>query len=586
MTFPSQLFPGASISYKQTHVCETTPGVRSFSGYVHLPSDIIADSQIPGQPYDLNTFFWYFEARNSPLDAPTTIYFAGGPGDSSVSAALDGEAGPCVVQDDSNTTVLNPWSWNAHSNVLYIDQPNMVGFSYDTVTNGSLDLLSGNITPIESLEQSNMSVNQNQTTIFGNFGSQNPNNTALSCGQGARAIWHFAQLWFQEFPEYKTKNEKINIWGNSYGGYYVPAYGAFIEQQNLKIANNSLEVANATILPLDAIGLTNACLDVVVIGESYPIYAYNNTYGLQGINQTVFEDAVNNFTKPGGCVDLTNQCRELGAISDPDELGLNSTVNQLCVDAFEYCFAFVQGAFLELSGLSAFDISLPSPEQYPFEYFVGYLNQPWVQEALGVKVNYTQDSIASADNFEFGTGDTQRRSISDLNFLLSQGIKVSMIYGDRDYRCNWLGGEAISLNASYPDATNFRASGYENITTNETYTGGVVRQYGNFSFSRVFESGHTVQAYQPETVSRIFDRALFNKDIATGKVSTLPQRNGSIYRSEGPQSSFWIKNTLPDPIPFRCYFWSYNTTCTENQVTALMNGTAVIQDLFVIDPPN
>ncbi|KAI9663280.1 MAG: hypothetical protein M1821_008328 [Bathelium mastoideum] len=573
INFPSQLFPGASISYKEarrlssltyTTICETTPGVKSFSGYVHLPSSLIADSQIPGQPYDLNTFFWYFEARNDAADAPTTIYFAGGPGESSIASALDGEGGPCVVQDDSNSTVLNPWSWNMHSNILYIDQPNMAGFSYDQVTKGSLDLLTGNITPVKWLERPNMTVVQNQTSILGQFPSQNPNNTALTCGQGARAIWHFAQ----------------------YAGYYVPAYASFIEHQNQKIANNALNVANTTKLPLNAIGITNGCVDVLVNGAFYPILAYNNTYGLKGINQAVFQDSLNNFTKPNGCVDLTNKCRELGSSGDPDELGLNATVNQFCAEAFVYCFEFVQAAFPELTDRSAFDIAQPNPNPFPFEYFVGYLNQPWVQEALGVKVNYTQDSIVTANDFEFGSGDAARRNISDLNFLLSHGIKVSLIFGDRDYRCNWLAGEAVSLNVTYPDATNFRASGYENITTNDTYVGGVVRQYGNFSFSRIFDAGHSVQAYQPETVSRIFNRVLLNKDVATGHFSTIPDKHGSVYSSNGPNSSFWIKNKLPEPMPSRCYFWSYNTTCNENQIAALMNGTAVIKDLFVIEPPN
>jgi len=36
----------------------------------------------------------------------------------------------------------------------------------------------------------------------------------------------------------------------------------------------------------------------------------------------------------------------------------------------------------------------------------------------------------------------------------------------------------------------FRAAGYEYIHTNRSYSGGVVRQHGNLSFSRVFESGH------------------------------------------------------------------------------------------------
>ncbi|KAI9696691.1 MAG: hypothetical protein M1820_008065 [Bogoriella megaspora] len=581
VTIPSQRFPGASISYKRTHICETTPGVKSFSGYVHLPSNFLADAEVPGAPYDINTFFWYFESRNDPTNAPTAIYFAGGPGQASTDAILDGEAGPCIVQDDSRSTVLNKWSWNNNVNMLYIDQPNMAGFSYDTIVNASYNLITGEITPLGQ----GVTTTQNQTNLFGKFASQNPNNTIKALGQGARAVWHFAQLWFQEFPEWKTTDKTISLWGNSYGGLYTPSYGSFIQSQNLEISNHSLGVANATILPIDTIGITNGCIDPVIEAPYYPMMAFNNTYGFQAYPQAVFEEALNNFTKPGGCHDLANQCRELGAASDLDVLGLNSTVNEACAGAFAYCFGAVQGAYLA-SNRSAFDMAQLNPAAAPTGYHIGFLNDPSVQEALGVPVNYTQDTIVAANNLEFQSGDPFRHSIADLNFLLSRGVKVTMIYGDRDYRCNWQGAQAVSLAADYPNAAKFRTSGYENITTNESYTGGVVRQYGGFSFSRVFESGHSVQFFQPETVSRIFDRAMLNKDVATGTLSTLPQQNGTVYGSKGPESSFWIKNKLPASQPARCYFWELNTTCNEAQLEALVEGKAVVQDLFVVDPPN
>lgn len=48
-------------------ICETTPGVQSFSGYV----DIAEDEHI---------FFWFFEARNEdPTTAPLTVWINGGP---------------------------------------------------------------------------------------------------------------------------------------------------------------------------------------------------------------------------------------------------------------------------------------------------------------------------------------------------------------------------------------------------------------------------------------------------------------------------------------------------------------------------
>lgn len=42
----------------------------------------------------------------------------------------------------------------------------------------------------------------------------------------------------------------------------------------------------------------------------------------------------------------------------------------------------------------------------------------------------------------------------------------------------------------------FREAGYQDIVTNQTYVGGVVRQYGKFSFSRVFEAGHEGNAHR------------------------------------------------------------------------------------------
>lgn len=57
----SSRFPGASISYKQVHnLCETTEGVRSFSGYVKLPKRFIPDAAGWDDDTSGNFFFWYF----------------------------------------------------------------------------------------------------------------------------------------------------------------------------------------------------------------------------------------------------------------------------------------------------------------------------------------------------------------------------------------------------------------------------------------------------------------------------------------------------------------------------------------------
>jgi hypothetical protein len=105
-----------------------------------------------------------------------------------------------------------------------------------------------------------------------------------------------------------------------------------------------------------------------------------------------------------------------------------------------------------------------------------------------------------------------------------------------------------------------------------------VRQYNKVSFARVFDAGHSVGAFQPETVSNIFDRVMFNKDVATGTVDTT---KNSSYSSTGPESSFGIKNMLPPNLESECYLWDVVNTCTDEERQALANGTAVVNN-FVL----
>jgi hypothetical protein len=49
----------------------------------------------------------------------------------------------------------------------------------------------------------------------------------------------------------------------------------------------------------------------------------------------------------------------------------------------------------------------------------------------------------------------------------------------------------------------------------------LVRQYGNLSHIRTYQAGHAIPSHQPETAYKIFTRALFNMDIATGIQSTM-----------------------------------------------------------------
>lgn len=201
----SKHHPGISISYKDPQICETTPGVKSYSGYVHLPPNSINETG-ESQDYPINTFFWFVESRKDPHRAPLSIWLNGGPGGSSLLGMLS-EVGPCWINEDSNSTRINEWAWNREVNMLFIDQPVQVGFSYDTLNNGTADLLLSNPMEDGDLEHSPIRLGgfedgevpeTNATFYVGTFASQNLTQTPNSTDHAAVALWHFAQTWFEE----------------------------------------------------------------------------------------------------------------------------------------------------------------------------------------------------------------------------------------------------------------------------------------------------------------------------------------------------------------------------------------------------
>jgi len=72
------------VRFKETStICETTPGVHSYAGYVDL-----GGSGVGGD--EAHAFFWFFEARRTPDTAPVTLWLNGGPGSDSLVGLFEG----------------------------------------------------------------------------------------------------------------------------------------------------------------------------------------------------------------------------------------------------------------------------------------------------------------------------------------------------------------------------------------------------------------------------------------------------------------------------------------------------------------
>lgn len=179
-----------------------------------------------------------------------------------------------------------------------------------------------------------------------------------------------------------------------------------------------------------------------------------------------------------------------------------------------------------------------------------------------------------------------------IGYLLDNGVKVHMMCkscpllstdnktltqtdGDRDYACNWVGGERASLAIPYSRSEDFARAGYAPLVTPDGITG-MTRQLGNYSFSRVYQAGHEVPSYQPVTAYEIFMRATFNRDVATGLIPVTDE-----LVTVGPRDTWHIKNeppAMPEPV---CYVLKPET-CRPEVWETVVDGTAVVRDYYVI----
>lgn len=579
-TIESPINPDITISYKSppfgtcTTVFETQ---KQYTGYVHLPPNVLAPSQ---GDYPINTFWWFVEARQVPEDAPLTIFINGGPGSSSM-VGLFQELGPCqVVEIDQDTlgTMAREWGWDRSSNMLFIDQPTQVGFSYDVLTNMSLNLLDETL----SDPPSDVPVSQPLYTFLnGTFGSNNSSATANTSAIAAQALWHFLQGWLATFPQYNPGVRPsgdgdgtvgINLFTESYGGKFGPAMASFFEEQNARRQTDPTFSDSTLDVKLTSLGIINGWFDLIVQAPFFPQFAYSNTYNIQAISQVQQLNALNAWSEPDGCEQLTNACRAQQAALDPEDNGDNEVVNDACSAAQVFCQDNVLGPYTS-SGLSLYDISQNVLDPFPPSLYLDYLNQRDVQQALGTPVNYTQDSLAVAGAF-LQTGDYARAGIlQDVVDLLRAGVRVALIYGDRDYICNWLGGEAVSFaiaGAAGPDYAPWYSTGYAPIVTNDTYVGGVVREYGNLSFARIYDAGHLVPAYQPETAFTVFSRVIEGTGISFGL-----SINRSDFSTSGDANATHT-NSAPSTADPTCYLRAMNSTCNTDQKNMIANRAGVL----------
>ncbi|KFM77202.1 Lysosomal protective protein, partial [Stegodyphus mimosarum] len=444
------LISSFTINFAHPDEVETLPGLKypinfkHYSGYLNATNGKFLH-------------YWFVESQRSPSSDPVVLWMNGGPGCSSLDGFLS-ELGPFHVLADGRTLYNNTYSWNRVANVLFLEAPAGVGFSYSQDQRYDTD---------------------DDTVSYDNY----------------LAIQHF----FKKFPQFK-KND-FYITGESYGGIYIPTLSVRVLTGPADINFKGFAVGNGY---LDATNLTNSIVFFAyyhgLIGPK--LWSRLSSYCCSG---TASQETCN-FYSPS-----STKCNE--AIQEVTEIvdGSGLNVYNLYADCEKTSERISRYAVDKRNILRHF----PKPN-YTYKFrddppcidssnVRKWINQPSVRKALHIPLKVQPWEVCSLD-VEIGYKRIYNTMRPQILQLIKSGILRGLIYnGDVDMACNFLGDEWFTYGLGLKVTKDYE------IWKFNDQVAGFVKSYGNLTFLTVKGSGHMVPQDKPGPAFKMISSFLSNK---------------------------------------------------------------------------
>ncbi|KGN45085.1 serine carboxypeptidase-like 34 [Cucumis sativus] len=422
---------------------------KQYAGYVNV-----------NESHGRALFYWFFEAIADPHEKPLLLWLNGGPGCSSIGYGAAEELGPFFPQKgDKPKLKFNPYSWNRAANLLFLESPIGVGFSYSNNTNDIKEL---------------------GDTIT------------------AKDSYAFLVNWFRRFPQFKS--HEFYIAGESYAGHYVPQLSELIFDENKKISKKNR-------INFKGFIIGNALLDDETDQRGMIDYAWDHAV----ISDKLYKEIKTNcnFSNPAPSNSCDASLDKYFAVYDI--IDMYSLYTPMCVEKNTSGgrkprrFA-INGVAPQNGGWHRRPIGY---DPCSSDYTEMYLNRPDVQKALHANVTkIPYPWTHCSDNITFWK-DAPSSILPIIKKLVAGGLRIWVFSGDTDGRIP-VTSTRLTLNKLGLKIKKDWTPWYSH-----QQVGGWTIEYEGLMFVTVRGAGHEVPQFKPKEALQLIRHFLANHNLPT-----------------------------------------------------------------------
>ncbi|GAV58828.1 Peptidase_S10 domain-containing protein [Cephalotus follicularis] len=412
-------------------------GFRQYSGYVDV--DV---------KHGRSLFYYFVEAEGDSDKKPLTLWLNGGPGCSSIGGGAFTELGPFYPTGDGRGLRRNRMSWNKASNLLFVESPAGVGWSYSNTTSD------------------------------------------YTCGDASTAkdMHTFMLNWYEKFPSFKSR--ELFLTGESYAGHYIPQLADVLLDHNAQSTGFKFNIKGVAIgnplLRLDR--------DIPATYEFFWSHGMiSDEIGLTIMNNCDFDDYT--FANPHN---VSHSCNNV--ISEANRI-VGDYINNYDV-ILDVCYPSIVEQELRLRKVAT-KMSVGVDVCMSYER-VFYFNLPEVQKALHAnRTNLPYEWSMCSSIVNYNETDGNINIVPVLKKITQNRIPVWVFSGDEDSVVPLLGSRTVVRELAHD--LEFKVTVPYGSWFHKGQVGGWAIEYGNLlTFATVRGAAHMVPYSQPSRALHLF----------------------------------------------------------------------------------